>query len=351
MAFCAITFITSLTTVTPQLMLPLVGELAPANRRATALSVVVSCLLFGLLVARVLSGIITEYVGWRAVYFLALGLQCLVLALLYLFMPDYPSLNPGVNVPRKYPGLLFDILRIPTRSPVLVQACLVGFFASGTFTSFWTTLTFLLAGDPYNYSSLVIGLFALIGIASMCFPPLFARTVMDNMVPLFSTIFGEIVCLVGVVIGTYTGLHTVAGPIIQAACVDSGIQVSQIGNRTAIYTAAPKCRNRVNTAYMVAAFCGQITGTAVGNRLYARGGWTYSGSASVGFICAALFFSLVRGPHEQGWFGWRGGAEMRASHAVANPKQDEECGAQANNKEPTPTRAGKSEEPGNGGEK
>ena len=118
----------------------------------------------------------------------------------------------------------------------------------------------------------------------------------------------------GVIVGTYTGTHTIAGPIIQAFLLDLGIQTTQIANRTAIYAIEPKARNRVNTAFMVSVFVGQLVGTAVGNRLYAvgsgsyeGGGWIASGSCSVGFIGLALILCFVRGPGEKGWVGWRGG--------------------------------------------
>jgi predicted MFS family arabinose efflux permease len=45
--FTGISFIVSVTTVTPQLMMPLVGDLAPPHRRAAALSVVVSGRTYG----------------------------------------------------------------------------------------------------------------------------------------------------------------------------------------------------------------------------------------------------------------------------------------------------------------
>ena len=147
---------------------------------------------------------------------------------------------------------------------------------------------------------------------------------MDRMEPLFSILVGEFICLIGVVTGTYTGEKTVVGPIIQAAAIDIGLQTSQIANRTAIYAVASKARNRVNTAYMVAVFCGQLMGTAVGNRLYAEAGWIASGSASVGFVCTAIFFCLVRGPHESGWVGWRGGWEMRKKRIAIKKMEDEE---------------------------
>ncbi|KAI9798175.1 MAG: hypothetical protein M1833_004924 [Piccolia ochrophora] len=306
--FCVLSFVTSVSTVTPQLMLPLVGDLAPLERRATALSIVVSGLLLGLLVARVLSGVVTEYTDWRNIYWLSLGLQYLILGLLWLFMPDYPSTNPGgLN----YFRMLWSIVQMVFQYPILVQACLVGCFTSTAFTSYWTTLTFLLSEPPYSYGPVIVGLFALIGMATLSIGPVYSRFVIDRYVPLFSVFLGEIFCLVGVVVGTYTGNFTVAGPIIQAIGIDLGLQTAQIANRSAIYSIEPTARNRVNTAYMVSVFCGQLIGTAVGARLYVRGGWTSSGSASVGFIGAALLFCALRGPWESGWIGWGGGFGIR----------------------------------------
>ncbi|KAF2852421.1 MFS general substrate transporter [Plenodomus tracheiphilus IPT5] len=305
--FTAISFIVAVTTVTPQLMLPLVGDLAPPNRRAAALSVVVSGLMLGVLVARVLSGTMANFVTWRAVYWMALGLQYLIFILLWLFMPDYPATNPGMN----YFRILWDIVKMLFKHPVLVQACLAGMFCSAPFTSFWTTLTFLLAGDPYHYSSLTIGLFGLIGIAGMLCSPIYARTVTDRYVPHFSVLFGLSCSLLGVCLGTYIGPFSVSGPVLQALLMDFGNQTAQIANRSSIYAVEPKRRNGVNTAFMVATFCGQLIGTAAGNHIYAAAGWIGSGSASVGFISAAILVIIARGPWEESWVGWRGGWSMK----------------------------------------
>lgn len=301
-------------------MLPLVGDLAPPHRRATALSIVVSGLLLGILIARVLSGVVTQYTSWRNIYWLSSGLQHLILILLWFFMPDYPSTNPGgLN----YFKMLWSIITMLWHHPVLVQACLVGLCTSTVFTSFWTTLTFLLSSPPYNYSTLVIGLFALIGILSMCFGPIYSRFVIDKFVPLFSVILGELMCLTGVAIGTYTGTFTVAGPVIQAFFIDLGLQTAQIANRSAIYAIAPKARNRVNTAFMLSVFVGQLVGTAAGNSLYARGGWVRSGSASVGFIGAALALCLARGPWQKGWLGWSEGWGLRRRDLTPHGRDEE----------------------------
>lgn len=184
-----------------------------------------------------------------------------------------------------------------------------------TFTNFWTTLTFLLAGAPYHYSPLTIGLFGLIGIAGMLLGPLYAHLVTDRWVPLFSVLIGAFCCLAGIVISAYTGTFTVAGPILQALLNDFGMQTAQTANRSAIYAIEPRARNRVNVAFMLATFCGQLLGTAAGNRAYAAGGWTRSGSASVGFVGAAILFAVARGPWEKGWVGWTGGWGLRKKDA------------------------------------
>ncbi|KAF2673247.1 putative major facilitator superfamily transporter [Microthyrium microscopicum] len=306
--FQGVSFVVAISTVTPQLMLPLVGDLAPPNRRATALAIVVSGFALGILIARVLSGTLTNYTPWRTIYWLSCGLQYLIFGLLWLFMPDYPSKNPaGLN----YFYMLWSIFPILTRNPVLVQACLVAFFSSATFTNFWTTLTFLLAGEPYNYSPLIVGLFGLIGIAGMLLNPFYARFVSDRYVPHFSVLVGCVTTLAGICVGTYTGTFSVAGPVVQAVLNDFGMQTAQIANRNAIYSIEPNARNRVNVAYMLSTFLGQLMGTSAGNHVFAQGGWRLSGSASVGFIGAAILFALLRGPWEKGWIGWHGGFSMR----------------------------------------
>lgn len=258
-------------------MLPLVGDLAPRERRAAALSIVVAGLSLGMLVARLLSGIVAEYTDWRNIYWFGFGAQYLILILLYWFMPDYPSKNPeGLN----YFRMMWSIVYMLFTEPLLVQVCLISFIMSSIFTSFWTTMSFLLSSPPFSYSSLTIGLFALIGIFIIVWGPIYSRILIDKIQPLYSCLIGITIELVGVAIGTFIGTFTVAGPVIEAVVIDLGNNACNIANRTAINDINPKARNRVNTCYMLAAFTGQLTGTAVGNRLYALGGWHASGSCN-----------------------------------------------------------------------
>lgn len=316
--FLALSFICGVGTVTPQLMLPLVGDLAPPERRAACLSIVVSGLSLGMLVARILAGIVSNFTNWRNIYWFALGAQYLTFGILFLTLPDYPTKNKGLN----YFKGIWGILVIIVREPLLLQACLIGFSLSAAFTSFWTTLTFLLASPPYGFSSLEIGLFALMGVVVIVVAPIWSRLITDRFVLLFSVVLGLLVDLTGIIIGTCIGRFTIAGPIIQGVFMDSGAIFAHTANRANVYSLDPKARNRINTAYMVFSFAGQLTGTAVGNRLYAEGGWTWSGGCNIAFLGFGLLVTMSRGPRETGWVGWTGGWSIRRDPAPLNRKDE-----------------------------
>ena len=147
--FESLTYLVGAVTVTPQILLPLAADLAPEKNRASAISVVLSGLLFGILLARVFAGIIAEFASWRVVYFFAVGVQALVLVGSYLILPDYPSKNKDLT----YWNILWTMAKFSVTEPILIQGCLINLASSACFSNFWVTLTFLLGGPPYHYST------------------------------------------------------------------------------------------------------------------------------------------------------------------------------------------------------
>jgi predicted MFS family arabinose efflux permease len=150
-AFEALSFIVGALSVAPQILIPLAADLVPHERRASAISIVFSGLLFGVLVARVIAGIIAQFVTWRVVYYFAIGVQALVFLGSYFMLPDYPSKNKHLT----YWGILSSMAKFAATEPVLIQACIINICSSACFSSFWVTLTFLLDGSPYHYSTCV----------------------------------------------------------------------------------------------------------------------------------------------------------------------------------------------------
>lgn len=285
------------------------AQLAVPQRRATMISIVSGGLFTGILLARIISGVITEYASWRIVYWVSFGLQYLIFTILCLYLPDYPSLNSSEKL--SYSRTLYTTLTIPLRQPLLIQISLMGFFMAAPFASYWTVLTFLLSSSPFNLSTLAIGIFALVGLPPFLINPFLSHYITDRYHPAHSAIIAIIIAVVGGLLGTFVGTFSLAGPICQGILLDLGFIMLQTANRAQLATVEPLARNRINTVYTVSTFCGMLMGTAVGNDLYAQGGWHYSGGASIAFLGMSLIIAVLRGPYETRWIGWRGGWDWR----------------------------------------
>lgn len=330
--FNALTFLSALFTCVVHVVIPLVSELSPPEKRAFNLSIVGIGPTLGVLLARILAGVVAQYTQWRNVYWIGLGVQVSVLLALYLFMPDYAAINN--KSPREivvtYPRILWSIVVLYRKHPVLVQACLLAFISFVSLTSFWTTLTFLLSESPYNYGSAAIGLFGLIGAVTLLLGPMFGKFIIAPLkVPLYSVIIGTTLSLAGVLLGTFLGTFTVAGPVIEAVLLDAGLIVTFIANRLSIEGIEPGAANRVNTAFMIVMHLGQLAGTKGGNQVYsAYGGWVPAGLWAMGITLASYLVVLLRGPNESGRIGWKGGWRYREDKlGYAGPGSDEESGS------------------------
>uniref|UniRef100_A0A0W0FEA9 Putative MFS superfamily n=1 Tax=Moniliophthora roreri TaxID=221103 RepID=A0A0W0FEA9_MONRR len=352
--FIALSFLVGVVTVTPQILLPLAADLAPAEKRASAISVVFAGLLLGILMARVIAGIIGQYVTWRVVYYLSIGLQAIVLIESYLLLPDYPAKNFNLT----YFDILWSMAKYCVTEPILIQACLVNIASSALFNSFWVTLTFLLGGEPYHYStwvlptfsthlgfslfmsrfSLIIGLFGLIGICGVAMGPLIGR-IIDKLIPWYASIIssmGIILFMTVQVIGG--GLH-ISAVIITTVGLDLFRQTVQTSLSTNFFSIAPEARARLNAVNVLAIFVGQVMGTSVGTKVFIEHGWRAGAGLQLALAGWALFVLLLRGPHcsRYTWLGYEGGIEARKSVVEAR-KRAASSGSEDNDKSALPTR-------------
>jgi MFS family permease len=149
--FEGLSFLVGVFSVVPQILIPLAADLAPPHKRGAAISLVLAGLLCGILYARVIGGVIAEFASWRVVYYVAIGIQAVVLLGMYAILPDYPAKNPDLT----YFTILFTMAKLAVTEPTLIQACLISIGSAACFSAFWVTLTFLLGGEPYHYSTCV----------------------------------------------------------------------------------------------------------------------------------------------------------------------------------------------------
>ncbi|KAA1478716.1 MFS general substrate transporter [Dentipellis sp. KUC8613] len=306
--FEALSFLVGVCTIASPILIPLAADLAPPERRASAMSIVLSGYLLGIVIARVIAGIIAEFASWRIVYYMAIGVQYALCVALYLVVPDYPPKTKNMT----YIGILWSMAKLAVTEPRLIQTYLILLASDMCYINFWVTLTFILGQSPYHYSTLVIGLFGLIGLFGVSIAPLTGRFI-DHLVPWHSALLGTL--LMTVFWAIQTGAAGVSIAAIVVVCVgldysDTMQQLSLMSSGTSIEEAA---RSRLNAIIILSKFVGQLIGTPTSTKIYVEHGWRAAAGYGLGCMGLQLFLLLLRGPHckRYTWFGYEGGLDFR----------------------------------------
>jgi predicted MFS family arabinose efflux permease len=252
--------------VVAQVVVAMSSSLAGDHERGSVVGTVMSGLLIGILVARTISGLLAELLGWRAVFVVAAVAMLLLAATLRVVLPKVPATE---RLP--YPALLRSVLDLVKGEPLLRQRMLLGATAFGCFSVLWTSLAFLLSGPPYHYGNAVIGLFGLAGLAGALTAPVAGRLADRGHGRLAMS--GAILVLLASWGLLALGKSSVVALIAGIVALDLGVQAMHISNQSAVYSLHGKARSRLTTAYMVAYFMGGVILSAITSALYSSGGW------------------------------------------------------------------------------
>jgi predicted MFS family arabinose efflux permease len=272
--------------IVPQLLVPLAAYLARAEERGRAVGDVMSGLLIGILVARTVAGSVGQYLGWRAMYWVAAALMALITIAMGLMLPRVRG-----ETDHSYLALQRSLLSLIKTEPVLREAAFVGAMLFGTFSAFWATLVFLVSNPPYHYGSQVAGLFGLVGVAGAAAAPIAGRMAdkRDRRANLRAAII--IVTVAFLVLLLWP--HKLWGLVVGVILLDAGVQSGQVTNQSRIYSLTPEAHNRLNTVYMVTYFVGGALGSAMGT--FAWDHWRWTGVAATGLIlCTAAMAPMIR---------------------------------------------------------
>ncbi|HFR4566149.1 MAG: MFS transporter [Enterobacter sichuanensis] len=285
------TALTGLFSVVAQILVPLAATLASPEKRGKVVGTIMSGLLLGILLARTVAGLLASLGGWRTVYWVASFLMVVMALALWRGLPKVKQEN-HLN----YPQLLASVFSLFTQDKLLRTRALLGCFTFANFSILWTSMAFLLAAPPFNYSEGVIGLFGLAGAAGA----LGARPaggLADKGKSHLTTSAGLVLLLLSWAAIWY-GHVSVLALIVGILVLDLTVQGVHITNQTVIYRVKPEARNRLTAGYMTSYFIGGAAGSLISASAWQHAGW--SGVCGIGAIVAAL--NLVvwwRGYHRQ----------------------------------------------------
>lgn len=280
--FLLVSLLLGLSSVSVQILIPLAAHLAPEATRGRTVGTIMGGLLSGILLARPLSSLLAEALGWRAVFVAAAAMTLATVAIIALTLPR--------RVPEhraRYGPLLVSLWHLLMRFPLLRQRALYQGLLFAAFSLFWTAVPLELA-SRHGLSQAQIGIFALVGALGAIAAPVAGRLA-DAGHTRIASLAAMALAALSFVPGMAAGPHGVYALAATGIVLDFAVQMNMVLGQRAIYALDAASRARLNALYMTAIFIGGAVGSAVASFVYAQAGWhgvvmTGSGLAAIALI-------------------------------------------------------------------
>lgn len=281
--------VTGLAATVAQDLVPAAATLAPPAERGRIVGTVMTGLLLGILLSRVVSGLVGELFGWRTLFVLAAASIAAIGVAVWRGLPSFPA-----TTQLSYPALLGSLGTLWRRHAALRRATLAQGLLSVGFSAFWSTLALYLHAGPFQLGSAAAGAFGLAGAAGALAAP-WAGRLADRHGSEWVTRLGiALTALAFASLLALPWLPGVTGLVLLAVATvvfDLGVQATLIAHQAQVYGLEPEARSRLNAVLFTGMFIGMASGAALGSLLLARLGW--SGVAGLA-LSAALLALLVR---------------------------------------------------------
>jgi len=249
--------------------------------------------VIGLLLARVLAGLIADVAGWRWVYGMSSAAMAVLGILLWWRLP-VQRLPPQAL---SYWALIRSMLTLLETERVLQVRGTLALLMFAAFGIFWSTLVLPLAAPPFGMSHTAIGAFGLVGVAGalaagragrLADRGLGQRTTGAALVLL-------VLCWLPLGFGMRPGFAGMLVLALGILALDIAVQALQVTNQGMIFAARPDAASRMVGCYMMFYAAGSGLGAVAGTAAYAAGGWNAACLLGAGVSLAALlFWALTR---------------------------------------------------------
>jgi len=281
--FLAAAFFIGLCSAAAQVLVPFAAHLSAPEVRGQTVGTVMSGLLLGIMLARPVSSLVTDALGWHAIFFISTAAIAALAVVLHMRLPQ--------RVPEggyRYGGLLASMWTLLRTTPVLrrraaYQACMFG-----AFSLFWTTVPLVLASPAFNLSQTGIAIFALLGVAGAIASPIAGRRA-DQGKSRSTTLMALLAAAAA--FGAPLLLHgsrefTLVLLVLCGIVLDMGASGNLVVGQRAIFALGAEMRSRLNGLYISIFFAGGAFGSWLGGWTWAHYGWN-------GVLVAGLLFPLL----------------------------------------------------------
>lgn len=270
MVLLAASLAIGITATMAQDIVPASASLSPEAQRGKTVGTVMTGLLLGILLSRVVSGLVAQVFGWRVMFVLA---AALVLMMTLILWRRLPHIAPSTSL--SYPALLASMRHLWRQHGELRRAALAQGLLSVGFSAFWSTLAVMLH-NHYGLGSATAGAFGLAGAAGALAAPL-AGAMADRRGPARVTQFSTALATVSFAALFLLPLLPVPAQlaliVISAIGFDFGVQATLVSHQTLIFGLEPAARSRLNALMFTGVFIGMAIGSALGSLMLEKAGW------------------------------------------------------------------------------
>jgi predicted MFS family arabinose efflux permease len=272
--------------VSPQILIPIAAQCAVPGRKAQSNGIVLSGLVTGVLASRALSGIVGEFLGWRAIYWVAAALAVGSWIAIWRVLPPMPT-----NFRGGWVGLMRSVFVVARDHPVILGYAARAALCFGSMLAMWSTLAYKMAEAPFHAGSTVVGLLALCGVGGALTANVAGEYIQRFGIRPFS-IAGCVLMLIAWVF--FAGFsHSYFGIIVGIVLLDIGMQLMQLSNQSAALAVDLAATSRINTVFMGTYFIGGALGTLLASVLWNSLAWTGVIAVGAGFVAIALVVTVA----------------------------------------------------------
>ncbi len=275
----AASFLVGVASSVVQMLIPYGVDLGRPEDRGRIVGSIMAGLLTGILLSRTASGAIGAALGWRAVYVIAAGAMAALTVVLRLSMPRR---EPAERL--RWATILRSLGRVLVSEPTLQRRAIVGALGMGSFSIFWSMLSFHLS--DLGHGSATAGLFGAIGVVGIFVAPLAGRLATGPN-PSRLNVLGLAVAGLSFLL-FFLGARSLIAIGIGVVLLDAGVQASHLTNQTVIFGMRPELRSRLNALYMVSYFAGGALGTFAASIAWAQGKWPAVCATGAAFAIAGM---------------------------------------------------------------
>ena len=267
------------------------ASVAPRHERGRVVGMAQGGVVIGLLLARTLSGVVTDLAGWRAVYLLSAVLSLGLLLLLWRMLP------PPVAVTRRlsYGALLSSMLAMLATNKVLQVRGVLALLLFAVFNIFWSALVFPLSEQGYSHSA--VGAFGLVGVAG-ALGAARAGALADRGRAQWTTGAALLLLLASWLPLGFAG--SALWPLILGIlALDLAGQAIHVTNQSLIFKDDSDAHSRLVACYMLFYAVGSGAGAIAATSVYALAGWHAVCALGAGVSLLALVFWRLTLPREK----------------------------------------------------